>query len=50
MGVLVCRWVQVGIIIIIIPRYFFSLSFSICDNQDLFSSDESPGHTIPIRS
>ena len=31
-------------------RYFFSPSFSICDNQVLFSSDESPGHTIPIRS
>ena len=30
-------------------RYFFSPSFSICDNQVLFSSDESPGHTIPIR-
>ena len=23
---------------------------SICDNQVLTSSDESPGHTIPIRS
>ena len=31
-------------------RYFFSPSFSICDNQVLTSSDESPGHTIPIRS
>ena len=28
----------------------FSPSFSICDNQVLFSSDESPGHTVPIRS
>ena len=28
----------------------FSPSFSICDNQVLFYSDESPGHTIPIRS
>ena len=31
-------------------RYFFSPSFSICDNQVPLSSDESPGHTIPIRS
>ena len=28
----------------------FSPQFSICDSQVLFSSDESPGHTIPIRS
>ena len=28
----------------------FHHSFSICDNQGLTSSDESPGHTIPIRS
>ena len=28
----------------------FHHSFSICDNQVLISSDESPGHTIPIRS
>ena len=33
-----------------LARYFFSPSSSICDNQDLLSSDESPGHTIPIRS
>ena len=25
-------------------------SFSICDNQVLTSSDQSPGHAIPIRS
>ena len=31
-------------------RYFFSPYFSICDHQVLFSSDESPGRTIPIRS
>ena len=31
-------------------RYFFSPKFSICDNQVLTSSDESPGHTLPIRS
>ena len=31
-------------------RYFFSPSFSICNNQVLTSSDESPGRTIPIRS
>ena len=28
----------------------FHHSFSICDNQVLTSSDESPGRTIPIRS
>ena len=28
----------------------FHQSFQICDNQVLTSSDESPGHTIPIRS
>ena len=33
-----------------LARHFFLPSFSICDNQVLFSSDESPGHTIPIRS
>ena len=33
-----------------LARYFFSPSFSICNNQVLFSSDKSPGHTIPIRS
>ena len=33
-----------------LARYFFSPLSSICDNQVLFSSDESPGHTIPIRS
>ena len=27
-----------------------SFQFAICDNQVLFSSDESPGHTIPILS
>ena len=30
-------------------RYFSSPKFSICDNQLLISSDESPDHTIPIR-
>ena len=34
----------------ILFSYFFSPSLSICDNQALCSSDESPGHTIPIRS
>ena len=33
-----------------LAQYFFSPWFSICDNQVLASSDESPGHTIPIRS
>ena len=33
-----------------LARYFFSPSSSICDNQVLISSDESPGRTIPIRS
>ena len=33
-----------------LARHFFSPSSSICDNQVLLSSDESPGHTIPIRS
>ena len=33
-----------------LARYFFSPSFSICENQVLFSSDESPSHTIPVRS
>ena len=33
-----------------LARYFFLPSSSICDNQVLFSSDESPGHTLPIRS
>ena len=33
-----------------LARYFFSPLFSICDNQVITSSDESPGHTIPIRS
>ena len=28
----------------------FHLSFSFCENQVLTSSDESPGHTIPMRS
>ena len=28
----------------------FHHGFSTCDNQVLTSSDESPGHTIPIRS
>ena len=31
-------------------RYFFLPSSSICDHQVLTSSDESPGHRIPIRS
>ena len=31
-------------------RYFSSPQFSICDNQVLTSSDESPGRKIPIRS
>ena len=35
---------------ILLDTSFFSPSFSICDNQVLLSSDESPGHTIPIRS
>ena len=30
-------------------RYFFSPSIAISDNQVLISSDEVPGHTIPIR-
>ena len=34
----------------LLARYFFSPQFSICDNQVLTSSDESPGRTIPIRS
>ena len=33
-----------------LARYFSSPYFSICDNQVLTSSDESPGRTIPIRS
>ena len=33
-----------------LARYFFLSLSSICDNQVLFSSDETPGHTIPIRS
>ena len=33
-----------------LARYFSSPLSSICDNQVLFSFDESPGHTIPIRS
>ena len=33
-----------------LPRYFFSPLSSICDNQVQFSSDESPGRTIPKRS
>ena len=35
---------------VFLARYFSSPSFSICDNQVLISSDESPTHTIPIRS
>ena len=31
-------------------RFFFSPLSSICDNQGQLSSDESPGHTIPIWS
>ena len=31
-------------------RYFFSPSFSVCDDQVLTFSDESSSHTIPIRS
>ena len=33
-----------------LARHFFLPLSSICDNQVLFSSDEPPGHTIPIRS
>ena len=33
-----------------LARYFSSPSFSIYDNQVLFSSDDSPSHTIPTRS
>ena len=33
-----------------LARFFFLPSSSIYDNQVLISSDESPGHTIPIRS
>ena len=33
-----------------LAQNFSSPQFSICDNQVLTSSDESPGHTIPIRS
>ena len=33
-----------------LARYFSSPLFSICDNEVLFSSEESPGRTIPIRS
>ena len=33
-----------------LARYFFLPLSSICDNQVLLSSDESPGRTIPIRS
>ena len=33
-----------------LAQYFFSPKFSVCDNQVLTSSDESPSHTILIRS
>ena len=42
-------WRQNSYFVCVAP-YFFSPSFSICDNQVLNSSDESPGRTIPIRS
>ena len=39
---------------VLISNFLLDTSFlplsSICDNQVLISSDESPGHTIPIRS
>ena len=38
------------LIFVYLARYFCLPLSSICDNQVPFSSDESPRHTIPIRS